>query len=140
MAAPHVSGAAALMLAVDGNLTVAELKAGLLDTVDPLPTLLGLTVTGGRLNLNQAVRSVAARRTSGSTSPVPRHRYVAAGGTASYAVAITGAGGFGLVSLSVAGLPGGTSGPVQARRGRHPRHLDARGGRLPPRHPPAPTC
>lgn len=46
MAAPHVARAAALMLAVDGNLTVAELAAGILGNVDPLPALQGLTVTG----------------------------------------------------------------------------------------------
>jgi len=49
MAAPHVTGAAALLLAQNPNLTINELKRLLLDGVDPIP---GLPVlTGGRLNI-----------------------------------------------------------------------------------------
>ena len=110
MAAPHVAGAAALMLAVDGNLTVDELTAGMLGTVDPLPTLQGLTVTGGRLNLNDAVRSVAAQPDFRMDLASPASRSVALGGSATYALTVTGANGFSeLVSMSVLGLPAGAT-------------------------------
>ena len=56
--APHVSGAAALILAAVPNITVDELKGMLLDGVDPVPALEGRTLTGGRLN---AQRPLAAR-------------------------------------------------------------------------------
>jgi len=61
MAAPHVAGTAALMLAVDRGLSVAQLKAGLLDGVDPQPSLAGKTVTGGRLNAFAAVSGLGPR-------------------------------------------------------------------------------
>ncbi len=56
MATPHVSGAAALVLS-SCNLNTAQLKSTLLNNVDPIPALSGVTVTGGRLNVNKAVRS-----------------------------------------------------------------------------------
>ncbi|HZP63539.1 MAG TPA: CARDB domain-containing protein [Terriglobales bacterium] len=56
MATPHVSGAAALMLSVC-TLATSDLKSNLLANVDYIPALTGITVTGGRLNLNHAVRS-----------------------------------------------------------------------------------
>ncbi|MHC4574805.1 MAG: S8 family serine peptidase [Planctomycetota bacterium] len=55
MAAPHVAGACALMWARNPDLGHSEVKAILLDTVDELPALDGLCVTGGRLNLHTAV-------------------------------------------------------------------------------------
>jgi subtilisin family serine protease len=57
MATPHVSGAAALILSApgQGNLTVADLKSAILNNVDPLPSLAGRTVTGGRLNVCKAI-------------------------------------------------------------------------------------
>ena len=55
MATPHVSGAAALVLAENPSFTVADLKKRLMDTVDVIPALSGLSVTGGRLNLAEAV-------------------------------------------------------------------------------------
>jgi subtilisin family serine protease len=55
MAAPMVSGAAALLLSRDANLSTDQLKAGILAGVDPLPSLSGLVRTGGRLNLCRAL-------------------------------------------------------------------------------------
>jgi subtilisin family serine protease/subtilase family serine protease len=56
MATPHVSGAGALVLS-QCLLTTAELRATLLDAVDLVPSLASTTITGGRLNVNSAVRS-----------------------------------------------------------------------------------
>jgi len=56
MATPHVTGAAALMLSVC-TLNTSSLKKNLLDNVDAIPALAGTTTTGGRLNVNHAVRS-----------------------------------------------------------------------------------
>ena len=58
MATPHVSGAAALVLSAC-SLTTAALKATILSTVDPIPAMAGITTTGGRLNVNNAIRSCA---------------------------------------------------------------------------------
>lgn len=58
MATPHVSGAAALVLSVC-DLTTAQLKSTLLNNIDSIPALSGITVTGGRLNVNKAVHSCA---------------------------------------------------------------------------------
>ncbi len=57
-AAPFVAGALALMKAADPELDAADLKAFLLDTVDPIPSLDGKTITGGRLNLGAALQAV----------------------------------------------------------------------------------
>lgn len=54
MAAPHVAGAAALVLSHE-NLSALQLKARLLATVDKIPGWSGQSVTGGRLNLAKAV-------------------------------------------------------------------------------------
>jgi subtilisin family serine protease len=56
MAAPHVSGVAALLLSLDPRLPAAELKRRILVSVDPLPDLAGTTATGGRLNAARALR------------------------------------------------------------------------------------
>jgi subtilisin family serine protease len=54
MATPHVSGAAALVLSAC-DLDTLTLKQVLLDNVDPIEALGPLTVSGGRLNVYQAV-------------------------------------------------------------------------------------
>ena len=54
-ACPHVTGAAALMLSVNPTLTVEELRDRIMDNVDPVKDLAGITVTGGRLNTFRAV-------------------------------------------------------------------------------------
>ncbi len=64
MAAPHVSGSALLLLS-SCSLSTAALKQTLLSNVDVLPSLTGKTVTGGRLNVDRALRACAG---SGSAS------------------------------------------------------------------------
>ena len=59
MAAPHVSGAAALVLSRCA-LDTAALKNNLLSHVDAIPSLAGRLVTGGRLNVNNAIRACLA--------------------------------------------------------------------------------
>jgi subtilisin family serine protease len=61
-AAPHVTGAAALVMAQFPEFTYTETKAQILNSVEQIPALEGITVTGGRLNLLNAV---------GGTPPPP---------------------------------------------------------------------
>lgn len=58
MATPHVAGAAALALSLDGSLDSAELKALLLDTGDPIPALEGVTASGRRLNVGSMLEAI----------------------------------------------------------------------------------
>ena len=53
--APLVAGASALILDLVPTATPAQTKQILLDSVDPLPSLTGLMVSGGRLNAASAV-------------------------------------------------------------------------------------
>lgn len=55
MATPEVVGIAALVLSVDPDLSVKELRQRLMDATDPLPALKGKVVTGGRINAALAV-------------------------------------------------------------------------------------
>ena len=56
MASPHVSGAAALILAQNPARDAVSIKTRLLWTTDHKQTLHGITLTGGRLNVNNALR------------------------------------------------------------------------------------
>jgi subtilisin family serine protease len=55
MAAPHVAGAAALVLAQRPELSTLELKNALLLSVDAKPSYAGVVATGGRLNVARAL-------------------------------------------------------------------------------------
>ena len=68
MAAPQVSGAAALIWALHPSLTYREVIAIILSNTEPLPAFAGKTVTGGRLNLAYAL---AAALPSPSSETVP---------------------------------------------------------------------
>jgi subtilisin family serine protease len=57
MATPHAAGAAALLSAYNPNLSVASLKASLMNTVDPLPAWTSLVRSGGRLNVFAALQN-----------------------------------------------------------------------------------
>jgi len=54
MATPHVAGTVALIKAQHPTLTSDSIKARILYSVDPVPSLAGITSTGGRLNVNNA--------------------------------------------------------------------------------------
>jgi len=88
MAAPFVAGAAALYLSHTPAATVQQVRDALLASVDPLPSLAGKTVTGGRLNLARmlgarAPAAPAAEPSRDLTAPSPfrlispRNRYSA---------------------------------------------------------------
>ena len=62
MAAPQVSGTAALILSL-GYQAVGSLKSMILDNVDQLASLTGLVSTGGRLNVCKAVPGCASAAT-----------------------------------------------------------------------------
>ena len=55
MAAPHVSGAAALLFSVKPTASVTEVRTALLASVDASPSLEGRTVSGGRLDAAAAI-------------------------------------------------------------------------------------
>jgi subtilisin family serine protease len=80
LSGPHVAGAAALMLARNPNLSYAQLKDLILSNIDPLPSLAGKTMTGGRLNVYKALAAVPgatgpnATFTSFSVTPAPAGR------------------------------------------------------------------
>ena len=52
MATPHVTGAAALYASTHPGASAATIKAAILGSVAPTPSLAGKTVTGGRLNVS----------------------------------------------------------------------------------------
>ncbi|MBI3271083.1 MAG: discoidin domain-containing protein [Planctomycetes bacterium] len=58
MATPHVAGVAALLVAANPAITLAEMKNAILSSVDPVPALAGKVSTGGRLNAFKAVKAV----------------------------------------------------------------------------------
>src|SRR3989441_759779 len=106
MAVPHVSGAAALVLSRCG-LNTAALKNNLLASVDPIPLLNGLVATGGRLNVNTAIRACVPNF---SMAVTPATQADTAGASTSYTLNVTPSGGFaGTVALTVSGLPSGVT-------------------------------
>ncbi len=61
MAAPHVSGAAALLFSAASGADVADVKGALLAGVEAAASLSGRTVTGGRLNVRQSLELLPAQ-------------------------------------------------------------------------------
>lgn len=107
MATPHVAGAAALILASCSGLDTAGLKSTIVNNVDPISALATNTITGGRLNVNRAIRACAGPF---HVTASPSLRSIARSNTTSFAVTVGKTGGFaGTVSLSASGLPSGTT-------------------------------
>lgn len=77
MATPHVSGAAVLLLSQDPARNTDGLKSLILDTVDPLSSLSGITLTGGRLNVLNAVGCLNTQYSLSITTPTTGFSVVA---------------------------------------------------------------
>ena len=58
MAAPHVAGAAALAWSIAPSASASDIKAAILDGADLVPSMAGITVTGGRLNAYGTLQEV----------------------------------------------------------------------------------
>ena len=58
MACPQVSGIAGLLAAAAPDASYADIRSAILTTADPLPSLSGKTVTGGRVNLPAALDKI----------------------------------------------------------------------------------
>lgn len=111
MATPHVSGVAALALSVC-QLDTAALRNLLLRSVDPVASMTGITVTGGRLNALKTVRGCSIVSPAGTfvLSTPQGTRSVLPTQLVSYSVIATSQEGFtGSVGLSVSGLPTGVT-------------------------------
>jgi uncharacterized repeat protein (TIGR01451 family) len=109
MAAPHVSGVAALILAKTPSLTTAQVKSAILDNTDPISSLSGKTVTGGRLNAAKAVGAPLGPDYALLVNPTTRT--VPQGGSTTYTVTVSPSNGFSdPVNLAVTGLPSGAAG------------------------------
>ncbi len=105
MASPHVAGAAALVWSLDPSLSVAEMKALLMETGDSLPALDGKTASGKRLNLLSALEE-ADPAPGFRLSVTPSAREITAGDSTSYSFDVTGVGGWdGTANLSYSVSP-----------------------------------
>lgn len=110
MATPHVSGAALLILSACA-LDTAGLKTLILSNVDPIPSMSAITITGGRLNVNSAIRACASSTPDFRLSTTTSTQTAVQGDVATYTVNITPSGVFAdSVVLSVSGLPDGATG------------------------------
>lgn len=58
MASSQVSGAVGLLASANPDATLGDIARQILKTADPLPSLSGRTVTGGRLNLTAAMNTI----------------------------------------------------------------------------------
>lgn len=121
MATPHVSGAAALVLAACPNLNVVSMRDAILSGMDPITS--GNAIAGGRLNaanaVAYAVTNCAATTPPPTTPPLPDFSISATpfsasvsrsgGNPATYLVKVTPSvnSTTGTVRFKVAGLPSG---------------------------------
>ncbi|MFZ0033988.1 MAG: S8 family serine peptidase [Sedimentisphaerales bacterium] len=87
MATPHVAGACALLLSIDPSLTYTDVKQTLLDKSDPLPSLTGLCVSGGRLNLYKAAYEIS--HDTVPPSPDPAEWEIGPNATGLHTIAMT---------------------------------------------------
>jgi subtilisin family serine protease len=101
MATPHVSGAVALVASACPALDAAQLRTTILANVDPVASLSGKTVTGGRLNVYKAIQACTVPRTPTTTTltvnPVSPSSY---GVPVTLTASVSPAGAFGTVTFS----------------------------------------
>jgi subtilisin family serine protease len=88
MATPHVSGAAALLLSVNDELAVGDLKDYLMDYGDTISALAGKCVSGKRLNVFASLGQVPPPEPTFRLSANPASQAINQGQTASYNIDI----------------------------------------------------
>lgn len=110
MAAPHVSGAAALVLAAC-TLDNAGLRSALLNSTEPVASLSGKAVTGGRLNVYQALNRCSAPASPDFTlTATSTAGSVVAGQSVSTGLTVTALNGFNsTATFSTSALPAGVT-------------------------------
>lgn len=69
MAAPHVTGSAALLFSLAPSATVAQVRQTLLSTVTPDPALVGKTTSGGRIDVSRALDALVPPDTAIGSGP-----------------------------------------------------------------------
>ena len=69
MAAPHVTGAAALLFSLNPSASAAQVRAALMATVDPVAALAGRTTTGGRIDAAAALDEIRQPNTAVTGGP-----------------------------------------------------------------------
>ncbi len=116
MSAPHVTGAAAFILNGCPNLDNAGVKAAILNNVDKVSTLSGKVITGGRLNVNAAIRSCVGNQTPNfKLSASPISVTVTQGSSGSSTITVTSQNGFNAATnLSASGMPAGVTASFSA--------------------------
>lgn len=100
MASPHVAGVAGLVVANNPGISIAGLRAALLDGTDAVADLSGRTVTGGRLNAFNSLGGTTTPPPGAAVSITPANasvtlgnsvQFSASGGTAPYVWAVADA-------------------------------------------------
>ena len=81
MAAPHVSGLAALLLSVKPGLSVPELKQLIMDKSDKVPAFSGKIVSGGRIDAYQSLSAAVGTATAVPTTAVGKQVTTLPGGS-----------------------------------------------------------
>jgi hypothetical protein len=69
MAAPHVTGAAALLFSLNPSASVAQVRSALMATVHPVAALAGKTTTGGRIDAAAALDEIRQPDTHLASGP-----------------------------------------------------------------------
>ena len=106
MATPHVVGAGALVLATAPDLTTAQLKDVLMNSGDQIAALDGKTVSGRRLNVENALQMVGGGGPTFYLSGSPLSSTVNQGEVATYSIDLAGLGGYtGSATLSATAFP-----------------------------------
>ena len=109
MAAPHVSGIAALLRAGTPWRSTLQIKSCILAGADPTPALTGITVTGGRANARRALDACADRtppeRAATLVSPAPAARLRSRNALFSFAPGADSESGLARSELLIDGRP-----------------------------------